>query len=792
MDRLATFALARLRPAEGWIPFGLILTTTLCFVGATLSAGWVADDERLVPPVLLAMLVGRWLAWAPWPDWLSWGLASAVGVGLALDAGGRVLPSLSVLGRAIDGELPWPDVIRASTARLEIFIQRLGDWVSLSLQGQTQQDAGIFLFVAGLLAWLNVYYAAQKTCQGHYPLRAWLPAGLLIGLSSYYAADEGLLYFILFLICVLVQLAWAEGVKRRANWERANVDYSDELLVDVGVSAGGVALILIMASIMFVSVYSPDMSQFVWQLVRKPAQVVNTVLERVFAGATTERDVGLTGQTGTEAARISGLPRALLLGGPAELDEQVVMWVQTDDPRPAGGENAPAVKRYWRVTTFDAYSGAGWDHTTPNGVGKRVWPVDEADLKRISPPTAYQIVAQRYELLLPQEDRLFAVNSPVEIETPEGTVIAQWRTPDKHNLVELVVQADRYQVESWAPSPGADVLRGAGTLYPDWVSETYLQLPESVTDRTWALARRVAAGADNPYDVVDRLTRYLRTYAYSLRPPVPPPGRDVVDFFLFEAGQGYCDYYASSLAVMARSLGVPARLAIGYTTGSYHPKREAFLVTQANAHSWVEVYFPGYGWIEFEPTAGQAPFVRSGTTPDPAGEPALPPPAKRPPGRRLVWERLLLAVALGLAGVAGVWGYRRYRQQTFLAGLSRPALAAWLYQGLQKEGDGLGLPSQAGQTPHEYQARLTAHLSRRALESEGWQSRARAAGTAVGRLTEAYIRASYAPPQTQVMTTSERLELVQAWQRLTRICRLFRLRQWLLSLLGVTSRPASG
>ena len=79
----------------------------------------------------------------------------------------------------------------------------------------------------------------------------------------------------------------------------------------------------------------------------------------------------------------------------------------------------------------------------------------------------------------------------------------------------------------------------------------------------------------------------------------------MVDYFLFDLRQGYCDYYASAMIVFARSRGLPARLAVGYASGEYDPVSDQFLVTEADAHSWPEIYFPEYGWIPFEPTAAQ-------------------------------------------------------------------------------------------------------------------------------------------------------------------------------------------
>jgi hypothetical protein len=119
-----------------------------------------------------------------------------------------------------------------------------------------------------------------------------------------------------------------------------------------------------------------------------------------------------------------------------------------------------------------------------------------------------------------------------------------------------------------------------------------------VQERTDAYSRALAIEA------------YLRGIPYSLDVGMPPEDRDVVDYFLFDLRTGYCDYYASSMVVLARSVGLPARLVVGYASGAYNVDAQAFQVTGKEGHTWVEVYISGLGWVEFEPTAGLPPIER--------------------------------------------------------------------------------------------------------------------------------------------------------------------------------------
>src|SRR4030095_5471201 len=130
--------------------------------------------------------------------------------------------------------------------------------------------------------------------------------------------------------------------------------------------------------------------------------------------------------------------------------------------------------------------------------------------------------------------------------------------------------------------------------------------PNSVPDRVLVLAREITKGMKNPYDKAKAIESYLRAnYPYDLEIPDPPKEQDVADYFLFDLKRGYCDYYATAMVVLARASGLPARFVSGYSSGSYDAMNAQYIIRDLNAHSWVEIYFPEIGWIEFEPTASQ-------------------------------------------------------------------------------------------------------------------------------------------------------------------------------------------
>jgi protein-glutamine gamma-glutamyltransferase len=148
-------------------------------------------------------------------------------------------------------------------------------------------------------------------------------------------------------------------------------------------------------------------------------------------------------------------------------------------------------------------------------------------------------------------------------------------------------------------------------VYPPDVAASNLGL-RSVDPRIPRLAQQITASAENNYDKAIALETYLRThFGYSLNLPRTVP-HDPLANFLFERKQGHCEYFASSMAVMLRTLGIPSRVVNGFRTGEFNDLTSQYVVRASNAHSWVEAYFPGYGWVAFDPTPGSLMPIRTG------------------------------------------------------------------------------------------------------------------------------------------------------------------------------------
>jgi len=169
-----------------------------------------------------------------------------------------------------------------------------------------------------------------------------------------------------------------------------------------------------------------------------------------------------------------------------------------------------------------------------------------------------------------------------------------------------------YDAESDIGAPSKLQLRSSGTNYPARLTEDDLALPVHIDRRIGQLARDVTANASNPYDKADAVQTYLTThYRYTLQLPKSEP-QDPLSNFLFERKEGHCEYFASSMAVMLRSVGIPARVVNGFRTTEFNDLTASYVIRASSAHSWVEVYFSGYGWLEFDPTPGTPLLEREG------------------------------------------------------------------------------------------------------------------------------------------------------------------------------------
>ncbi len=293
-----------------------------------------------------------------------------------------------------------------------------------------------------------------------------------------------------------------------------------------------------------------------------------------------------------------GFDTTLNLSYRGGLSDEIVMYVHSPS------------RSYWRSHSYDFYTGESWQQSDqtlrPVQRHRRVQFVISPPLgsAKSAQPAGQQIV-QSFTIAKDQPNLIFAAYRPAEIFIVADSIAVD--RGDGLRLPETLKAGMTYSVVSYRPDFDPALLRQAGGAYPPEMADRYLQLP-SISGRVQNLAHTLAASYNNPYDKVMALNNHLlANYRYNFFPPPHPPGAEVVDTFLFEDREGVCEQYVTALVVMARTLGIPARLVAGYGSGDYNPLTGYYEVRLSHAHSWAEVYFPKYGWVPFDPTPGWTP-----------------------------------------------------------------------------------------------------------------------------------------------------------------------------------------
>ena len=301
---------------------------------------------------------------------------------------------------------------------------------------------------------------------------------------------------------------------------------------------------------------------------------------------------------------ISGFSETVRLGevGRIKLDPTPVMRVRIK------GDTEPREGLLWRGNALDSYDGRAWRDSlgyTAYNASYGTW----AQVKRAS-PLKEQIEQEIY--LEPTESTvLFALDRAESFYMPHPlapitTIIIHQN--DYYTLPLSTPLYDRllYNARSRMPLFNARQLRQAWDQADARAVreelEPYLQLPKTGTERIAALAQQVVGDLRNPYDQVLALEKFLEeNFTYSLEPMETVSPNPLEDFLLVTR-RGYCEHYATALAIMLRTLGVPSRIVNGFQRGAWNSYEQFYLVRQSDAHTWVEVYFPGPGWVPFDPT----------------------------------------------------------------------------------------------------------------------------------------------------------------------------------------------
>jgi len=594
-----------LRPQEGWSVLLSLTAALLALSSAVDEAGWLHGILNPHIPVLLGMLFGLFAT--------------------------RKLRRIALLLTVL-----LATILAGADLRSLAHLENLGGPLR-----PRQLDALFFL-----LLWLGGAWAAWGVFRWRSALRALLLPGILLGGVLFYASGGyfwgGVFLFAFALLAISLHYA-----RTRRDWEARGVDYSPEIGLDIALTGVGVALSVSLLALAMPSLRVSPLTDAFWRVWAEPYATLEARISPLFSQMQRPPRALIGG-----GASPATMPRAHLLGGKPELTQRIILTVQVDDPEP----DAPAYwsDYRWRGPTYARYTGRGWDNP-PARQSRRLGP-GESWLQTL--PTDRRPLRQEVRFLAGRPYWLYAVGEPVAADINSRSFLL-----GNDALLGMTAGVRHYTVLSQAPVFNSQHLRTAPDDYPPALAP-YLALPATVSQRTRDLAARITEDARNPYDRALAIQSYLRhAYPYTLDIDPPPPNVDVVDYFLFDLQKGYCDYYASAMVVMARSLGIPARLAVGYAPGQYDARKNRLIVREEDGHAWPELYFPGYGWIPFEPTPARPQFQ--------------PQPQLRAPreANKLDVRKELRALRLrGWRHQAWAWG------RWLLAGLAAFLLGRWAWR----------------------------------------------------------------------------------------------------------------
>ncbi len=469
---------------------------------------------------------------------------------------------------------------------------RLGVSLAQLIQRKPVNDNILFLFIMAALFWtLSVYAGYVLTRHGH-PWQATLPMGLALFIihihDPYWPYRTWFLAtYIFFALLLLARMTY---LQRHAIWEQRHTRLPPYLGLDlIRTTLLATAILVLMAWTAPALASSVPLAEQAWKRVSRPWVIARSRMTNAFASL--RASVGLV---------YDYYGDVLPLGRGNKLTDDIILTVSAPPAPPE------SVRRYyWRARVYDTYEDGLW--TGNYDVSRSVTP-QNFDLPF---PVLEGRWATTFEITpwVPLST-LFVIPQPEWVSRPVDVDLAVNNdgTIDLGAMhAEINVQpGETYSVRSALSSTTASALRAAGTEYPEWIQDRYLQLPSTVTQRTRDLAEQIARSFNNPYDITVAVTNYLRNnIRYSDTVPAPPAGQDPVDWVLFDLKEGFCNYYATAEIVLLRAAGIPARWAVGYAQGDFDPAEGTYQVRQRDAHSWPEVYFPGVGWVEFEPTLSQ-------------------------------------------------------------------------------------------------------------------------------------------------------------------------------------------
>ncbi|HEX5368538.1 MAG TPA: transglutaminase domain-containing protein [Dehalococcoidia bacterium] len=578
-DKAKPSLFARLR----WVSWEEVITLAIVLVGFLTvvrsidNADWVAEMPSLYTIGFVGLITGLLLAHIRYLAGLIAHLTALI-VGLVSIA---VVVSSKLDGKFYD--------------RVWDIADRLWVWGHALVNGGISNDNLPFVVLVVASTYIAAYLAAWSVFRWNNAWLAVVPGGLALLTNISYLPGQRSIPLLIYLFCSILLVARMNLLRRVQQWKATNTRYPDFISLHVLNVTVWVGLGLLGLAWLMPVGHGSSTFNSIWVELTSPIAAPMHDLGRVFSAVDSKK--------GTTVHQFGSV---LPLQGGITLGNGDVMKVTTSEPG------------FLRAQSYDVYTPQGWLVGSKSQITNGTWPALKAMASADEVTKELRHAVSIEVTTSSKVGVIFSEGQPLDVNIATRVVfgavpgdVASIR-PESH-----LDQGAQYRVDGSVSSASENNLRSAPTTYPQGI-EPYLQLPAGLPPTIAAKANEVTAGATNPYDIASKIEEYLRTFPIDMKIPAAPPKEDSVAYFLFDAKRGYFDYHASAMVVMLRTLGIPARLAVGYVVKpeDRSPSSSSYTITEQDAFAWPEVYFPGLGWIEFNPTPSQPPVLRSGVDGD--------------------------------------------------------------------------------------------------------------------------------------------------------------------------------
>jgi transglutaminase-like putative cysteine protease len=538
----------------GWSVW-LNLVFLFCTLGTAIisieQAKWIEPQPYYTLVLFLAIALTGLLTVVRLKWWFLHPAMVIAGALVVLWQGVRILPAGSGMGKLFS-----------------IFSTWLGGGAGL----QEADGKIIFGTLLVVLTWLAGYLATWALLRRHNAWAAVLTGLVILIINLSNLPNKNFLFLVFFLVAAMLLLVQTNVIRQQAL-SGNKTRYSGKSLFYLALSLCGITVLAFSIS---------------WVTPQPRLSALQNAIATGMPWKDSVQDSGFN--------ILNSVPSKKNVSTAAKLQDLTfgTFWNSGDDIKYTVVSPQPA---YWQVNVYDEYTSGKWvsNGGTEEPMEKKTDWEDEQDIPGKT-RLQYEVTPNLNTDVVLFTGEFVSADMPVIIRRGVNGEITGARSP------RVLSPGENYSVRVYVADNSEAALSAASTDYPEAIKAVYLQLPAGFSPKVRALSDNLTRNAVGAYEKITAIDTYLAGIPYSREVTPLPAGADAVEDFLFTQQKGFCIHFASALTVMLRAEGIPARMAVGYLPGNPGKQSNIYLLRDKHFHAWTQVYFPGYGWIDFEPT----------------------------------------------------------------------------------------------------------------------------------------------------------------------------------------------